>query len=250
LISLIFILSFGTLGVYSYLSASRALYDNISADSLSRVGDTATLVSDNIKSYKQNLNTIASIPSIQSMNWNVQKPELIKHVDRLGCMRMGVIDVKGLLRSTNNTTADVSARDYFKKALEGDTVITEPMMSKVDGKMVFIVAAPIKSAGDKIAGVLIETYDSSLLNKIVTRVKTGKTGYAYMLDKNGITIAHPNVDLVIAQDNDFENVKKDPALKELADLEHKMVNGEKGFGEYSYKGSGKFLAYSPVPDSE
>lgn len=248
-IGLVVIISYAVLGITSYNSASGVLNDNISTDTLSRAEDTALLVAQTVESYKQNLITIASISSIQSMDWNTQKAELNRHVERLGCMRMGVIDMNGFLRSTNDSTADVTGRDYYIEALNGATVVAEPMMSKVDGIMVLILATPIKNTSDRIVGVLIETFDANMLGQIVTRVKVGETGYAYMINNNGITIAHPDAELVINQGNTIEEAKKDTNLAQLAELERKMVNGEKGFGTYSYNGVNKYLAYSPVPDS-
>jgi len=248
-IAIVVVISYVVLGFTSYYSASDVLRETIGADTLSRAEDTALLVSQAVDAYKQNLITIATIPAVQSMSWSIQKAELERHIGRLGCIRMGIIDLNGLLRSTNDTTADVSERDYFKEALNGNTVVTDPMLSKVDEKMVIIFATPIKNSIGSVEGVLIETCDANVLSNIVTRVTVGETGYAYMINDKGVTIAHPDGELVINQSNTIEEAKTDTELAQLAQLEQKMINGEKGFGTYVYNGQNKYLAYSPVPDS-
>jgi methyl-accepting chemotaxis protein len=67
-----------------------------------------------------------------------------------------------------------------------------------------------------------------------------------MLSKDGTTIAHSNKDLVLSMDNDFVNVKKDPLLEKLVELEKKMVAGEKGVGSYTYNKVNKYMGYAPV----
>lgn len=75
--------------------------------------------------------------------------------------------------------------------------------------------------------------DANELSQITNDITAGKTGKAYMLNTEGVTIAHSNRDLVINRENIFESVKKDPGLKALADLHQKMVAGENGTGEYT-----------------
>jgi methyl-accepting chemotaxis protein len=77
-------------------------------------------------------------------------------------------------------------------------------------------------------------------------MKLGESGYAYMINKEGTTIAHPNKDLVYNMDNNFENVKEDPELEALVKLEQQMVEGKEGTGEYSYNGVVKYMGFAPV----
>jgi methyl-accepting chemotaxis protein len=67
-----------------------------------------------------------------------------------------------------------------------------------------------------------------------------------MINDKCTTIAHKDKNLVINMDNDLENVKKDPSLEQLVNLEKKMMVGEKGEGEYTYNGVTKYMAFTPI----
>ncbi len=69
-----------------------------------------------------------------------------------------------------------------------------------------------------------------------------------MISSKGVTIAHTNQDLVNSLSNTIEESKSDADLKELAEIEKKMINGEDGIGTYSYNGKKKTISYSPVGD--
>ncbi len=67
-----------------------------------------------------------------------------------------------------------------------------------------------------------------------------------MLNKDGYTIAHFNQDNVRNKENTINDAKNDTSLSDIAEIEKKMVNGEAGFGTYTYGGVNKFTAYAPV----
>src|SRR5208337_836835 len=86
--------------------------------------------------------------------------------------------------------ANLSDRDYFKAAMAGNANIGAAVLSKVSNRPITPVAAPIVS-GSKVVGAVALIADISFLNDIVTSQKIGKTGYAFVVDSTGLTIAHP-----------------------------------------------------------
>ena len=100
-----------------------------------------------------------------------------------------------------------------------------------------IVAAPIWKDGvpnSSVAGVVYFVPTETFLNDIVTEIKVSENAGAYILNKNGTTIAHQNMDNVRNQENTAEDAKTDASLTDLAALEKKMAAGEAGFGQYRY----------------
>lgn len=177
----------------------------------------------------------------------IQKKEILdEEQKRAGYLFMAIADKDGNSMSTNNKVATISDREYFKKAIIGTSTVSEPIISKEDKSMVIVFVVPIKGYDNNINGVLVAAVDAKTFIDIVSDITYGKDGKAFVLDKNGTTIIHNNIDLVIKQDNDFENVKKDPELKSLVELEKKMVNGENGAGSYTYNGVEKFMGYAPI----
>lgn len=148
-----------------------------------------------------------------------------------------------------NSSTDVSDREYFKRAIKGETVISDPVNSKETGELIITIAAPLWKDGlpdTTIKGVVMITWDAKNLSDVVGGIKVSANGGAYINNSGGITIAHNDYTLVEEENNTIEEAKTNSSLTALADLEKKMINGENGFGTYTFNGVEKFLAYAPV----
>lgn len=91
--------------------------------------------------------------------------------------------------------------------------------------------------------------DGEFLNEIMRSIQVGKGGTAFMLDKNGITIADVDSSLVGVEDS-VALGDTNPKLKKYSAICKKMIAGENGTGTYSYGGKTKVVAYSPVPGTD
>lgn len=235
------------LGILSYITAASALTED-SEEALARIADTAAKVIESRTIDQLNsLSIIASMEKIRDMNgsMDVKLDIFNEQIKSFGSIRMGIANKDGKLTSTNGKTTDIKDRDYFIQALSGKMATSDPIVSGIDGSVVIINAVPIKNGGE-VVGVLINVSDGYALSDIVKDITFGKTGKAFMITKNGTTIAHSNRDLVLAMDNNFENVKKDPKLQTLVALEKQMVEGKAGVGEYIYDGLVKYMGFAPV----
>jgi len=105
-----------------------------------------------------------------------------------------LLDTAGNTLASSDPTAkgNFADRDYFKKAMAGETNVSEPIISRVTKKPVFLVATPVK-LGDKIAGVLYVRVDLGKFSEdMVDPVKLGQSGFAFMTGKTGVVISHPD----------------------------------------------------------
>lgn len=150
--------------------------------------------------------------------------------------------------NSKHETANIGSRDYFQSALNGQPAVSDVIVSNATGELVMIYAAPVYSQG-KLVGVIYGRRDGNTLSEIVGSINYKKTGYAYMINNQGVTVGHKNTDLVIAQDNDIENMKTDASLRELGELTQKMTTRKVGSGEYTYNKVTKIAGYSPVQDT-
>lgn len=152
---------------------------------------------------------------------------------------------------------DYSDRDYFKNAMNGKSTVTEPMLAKSTGKMAVIIAAPVWDngvAGKKAVGCVYFVPDENFLNDIMAGISVSENGTAYMIDKNGNTIADTDPQVVI----DGENIEKTAAedttgskgYAALADVHAKMRNGETGFADYTFSGVREFISYAPIEGTD
>lgn len=160
-----------------------------------------------------------------------------------------LIDSKGIDILTG---VDLSDRDYYKEAMKGNTYISTPAYSEVTGTVSYVVAAPLWEGGiphTTPVGVIAYIPNGEFLNDVMRSIKIGKNGTAFMLDKNGITIADIDSSLVGVEDG-LALGDTNPKLKKYSAICRRMVAGEDGTGTYSYNGKTKMVSYSPVPGTD
>lgn len=149
-----------------------------------------------------------------------------------------------------------SDREYFQNAMKGNVTVTEPTISRLAGELMVIIAAPIWKngiTGGEVAGCVIIVPDPEFLNDIVRTIKLSDNCGAYIIDKNGNTIADVDSELVKRGENIEELAAADTSgqagYKTLAKAHESMRAGESGIAEYTLNGVSKFLAYTPIPNS-
>lgn len=150
------------------------------------------------------------------------------------------------------TGEDFSDREYFKEGMKGNTYISTPAYSDVTGTVSYVVSAPLWEGGipgTTPIGVVAYVPDGEFLNDIIRSIKIGKGGTAFMLDKNGITIADVNSELVGVEDS-VALGDTNRKLKKYSNICKEMITGADGTGTYSYGGKTKVVAYSPVPGTD
>lgn len=164
-------------------------------------------------------------------------------------------NLKDIYTAAMNGTVDthpslnVAGQDFFQAAIKGEAFFADPVIDEKTGELTIQVAAPLWAggvAGTRIIGVVVLSFDGLLLSEISDRVYTGDAGAAYIINKEGRTIAHQDRQLVQTAANRIVNNANDPEMKDLVNLEKKMIAGESGFGAYTYGGNKKFLSYAPI----
>jgi methyl-accepting chemotaxis protein len=129
-------------------------------------------------------------------------------------------------------------REYFKLAKEGKCNIGSVSKSKATTDPVTQVAAPILSDQNEIVGVIVIVLKVDYLIDTVVRVKVGNTGYAFMVDQNGVLIAHPDKNFILTY-----NMNTTKGLDVIAKT---VLSGEPGAIDYVFNGSSKIAGYAPV----
>lgn len=164
-----------------------------------------------------------------------------------GYLSFAIVDLNGesLTLSSSGELTNVSDLEFYQLALNGESNSTDVMISPVTGQPIIIYAAPIFVDGQQ-TGVFYGIRDGITVSQIADEITHGETGYGYVINNEGTTVGHSNIDLVVTQDNDLENVKTDESLRQLADITTVMLNRVSGSGDYAYNGSNRIVGFSPV----
>jgi len=242
----IFFIALSALGGLNYWKARSIITENIAMDMTHTAEGTAEDVGDWLSARKMELSLIAVAPVIKRGDKAAIVPYLadIKKTNPV-YDGLAYVSPDGNFIGQTGLVMNVAASDYFIKGMRGETCITNPLVSKARGNTVVIVSAPVK-VDDKVTGVVFATIDMTSLSEKVGAVKIGQTGYAYLVQKNGLTLVHPSKDFAMK----FNSLASKEASEELKAATTRMTQGEKGVLTHKYSQGTKMLAFSPVPGME
>lgn len=148
---------------------------------------------------------------------------------------VGLVDLEGNLLASSKPDyigrLNISDREYFRKALMGETVISEPLLGKSSNLTIIVIATPIQIDG-KIAGVFFGSIDLRQFSKqFVDPITVGNEGYAFVVSGEGMLVAHPDKSLIMKLD-----------LKQEA-FAREMLANKNGVISYNFRGVDKVVGY-------
>lgn len=100
-------------------------------------------------------------------------------------------------RAQNVAVNNVADRDYFKRAMKGEVVVSNVLKSRTSGNPVFVVAAPVLTNGVPVGVFLGSVHLTYFTRNFIDPVKIGPSGYAFVTDRAGFICAHPDVSMIL-----------------------------------------------------
>lgn len=204
------------------------------------VKEASELASNKVTMTIDHYKSLAADIQVYNSSFKPTKVEMKKYVETLrgnyGVDAIQVLDKNGVSILDGKSYADNNA---FVQAKSLGSFLSDPIVSGEDATFDLAVYSPDCS-------VLI-TLPYATFGDIIAETKMGNTGSTYILNNKGAKVAHNDFSLVLKQQNNLEDVKKDPKLyKTVAELETRMTKGESDFGFYTWKGDGKFGSYNAI----
>lgn len=243
--SILILLSSISLGLISLQKSRKTLTKESEKSLTSLAFEASRLTESRIETQKQALEMTALRADIQSMDWKLQQPILQRQVERTNFLYIAVVQLDGSAYYSDGTISQLGDREYVKKALKGETNISDLLTSRVTNDLVLMYATPIEKDG-KVVGALIGCRDGNTLSNIADDTGFGKEGYGYMINSNGIVVGHPDRDKVLNQFNPIEEVKNNESLRSLATLFEKVLVEKTGISSYFFEGNDLYAAYAPI----
>jgi methyl-accepting chemotaxis protein len=152
-----------------------------------------------------------------------------------------VADREGrIVAASDESYVGVSAADraYFQEALTGSPNAGRAGLNKVTGQPFAPVAAPIKNEAGVVVGVAVSIIDLGFLTELIEEARIGESGYAFMVDRDGLVLAHPNPAHVFTL-----NIHDLVGMEEIT---RRMLAGERGVESYVFEGIPKTAGFAPV----
>ena len=115
-----------------------------------------------------------------------------------------VSDLKGDWYSPLGTSGSISERDYFPVVLSTqEPVVSNPLIGKADGKLVVVLAIPVKVDG-QMKAILGANVKVEELVSLVGAMSVGETGYATLYQADGTVIADKDTSKIL-ESNPFQD---------------------------------------------
>jgi len=140
---------------------------------------------------------------------------------------------------------ELSSRVYFGKIFRNgdDFAISNALISKATGEPIFVVATAIKE-NNKTIGLLGLNITLNTLAEKLNTIKIGNEGYVFLADGTGLTISHPDPDMIMSLD--MTDTKKDGFVG-LEEAGIRMTKGESDIVSYTRPDGARYtLVFQPV----
>ena len=181
--------------IASIALASFSLMSNTRYFLKELVSSSSKVLDERSKAMFEKLEAFSNIPDIQEDSLSYRaKIELLKNEIQMqrqrGWINFGIGGKNGILYRTDNKTENISAEAWFRDAIAGKYVITEPVFSATERMYVSTIAIPLRDLQGKITGVLSAKLLGGSLSNLVSDMTVGKTGSAYLISPEGIVLGN------------------------------------------------------------
>jgi len=241
-ISVIVLISCVVVSIISYTYGSKVLL-NKTEDNLVVISEKSSqVISERINIEKEVLKSVASKEKIVE-NYVTKREKMIalnNEIRKYGYSKMLIANIDGQAYSNDNKEYDVSQREYFKKAMDGETIISDVIL--IEDSLVVTYATPIWRGGG-VCGVLIGVRDINTFINMISDITIGESGYAFIVNKEGQLVADKSIERVVDNVNLLEESKNSSRYNEIV---NKMIERQSGSGKYSFNNANNIMGYAPI----
>jgi len=229
--------------------SQRNIYQAISGQVFQTTTAVELYMSEWVDGIKKHLFDISKSQEIVSMDSKLHHPRLADMVKNgQGLYEyIFVADLTGNFINFDGSMANIKERAYFKEIVDQrkDIAMSDAAISKGTGLPVVMIAMPIHDKQRVLVGVLVAALNIDSLSTKLGTFEYGETGYAYMIDRLGVFIAH-SADPKLVMALSVSNVDQQ-GFKGLQELGNRAMRGEEGTGTYTQPdGSKAHMFYRPI----
>ena len=104
-----------------------------------------------------------------------------------------------LIRSDDSKLVNLSARDYFREAMNGRENVSEVIVSKTSGLAIVVIEVPVKNSDGSIIGMIQRNYNISALADLLRKESDSETKLA-IFESNGKLVSHSELKIEKEED--------------------------------------------------
>ncbi|MFS0576992.1 methyl-accepting chemotaxis protein [Sporosarcina sp. 179-K 3D1 HS] len=231
------------LGFFTYLNSSQAIIDQVEVTLNEKAKDTAHYIEERFNRSFVELEALATNAAVESMDLTIQQAFLQKKLKVTDdYLTFAIITSDGISHYLDGTTADLSDRDYVINAFNGETTMSEIIISRVTNEPVMMLATPIDTATGEDA-LLLARIDGYYLSEIIEDIKMGQNGHAFIINASGTYLGHKFRERVKEQVNYVEMAKTDGVETEESRVIGAMLAQDEGVVHYESENGTQLLGF-------
>jgi signal transduction histidine kinase len=255
------------LGQFFHQSLQEEMAGQFNEQQLLLAGEVARNIESFIDYVYKAIQVMSRLPEISTIRRNSRVRSVAENINFAlkndVLVTIKVLDRRGVVVYDSSFPgregANLAATDYFKKARllpRNEKLVTDllPAPGPTPDAKQFIVATPIyERVGDRSAlrfeGVVLAVLSlDGITQKFLSPIKSGTSGYAWMIDSDGTLLYHPTQPGMVGR-NLYKTDKTCFQCHKSFDLEKKMIEGKtEAFGYYEApSGENKLAAFYKFP---
>lgn len=203
---------------------------------------------------ESSLSFIKSVANMVSYFDTIDKPEIIPLLASISkesdFQRISIVSPDGTSHTSDGKIINVSNYQYFKKAINGESNISEVVKSPIDGKDTFVIATPIFNKNNKVMGILYGSYYNDKLAEFIDITSFNSEGYIDIFESSGqFVLKSLHTNKLIKSSSNIYDIFKKASFDD--DYNYKKIyedtkSNKSGFVSYEYKGENHYATYTPI----
>lgn len=145
----------------------------------------------------------------------------------------------------SNAEYDYHNYDWYKNGINTDKAVvwSEPYLDVVSTITMVTSTAPFYDEAKNFLGVTTADIDLSTLQKKIEDIKIGKTGRAFLVDKNGLYLADSDISKIMKV-----NISED-SDKGLSAIGTELLSGKRAHEQYDSTNGRNDIYYASIPET-
>ncbi len=241
-----------SLGAYSsYQVVRNVMLESLKKNAFLEVQQGGDDIDRWLAHLKVHIETLANTATVKSMNWSSTEPYLKAEILRFSdvyTLAIGKSD--GWRNVIGDSPVNIKDRQYFQKAMAGQTNVSDPLISRASNIPSIAVAAPVWQTFDTTSSPSGEIHSLVRLDRIaqvVSSLKYGDNSYAFAINSTGEAISYPN-SLLSAPGKPALNLMQS-SDRNLTAIAQRMMAQQKGIELLPLDGTRKYVAYLPLKEA-
>lgn len=165
-----------------------------------------------------------------------------------GYLETAIVTLDGVAHYRNGETVDLQDRDYIQTAISGESCYSDVITSRVTFDKVIMVAVPIFDDENEVISVIIGRTDAFFLYELIAKRGYGEQGYAFIINKEGVFIAHDKDEKI--QDVDIKTVcQQSEQYEDFYRFYDESLMSKNGSGTYELNGNQIIMGYTEIEEN-